>query len=178
MTARICFAAIVIIGVFGCAANPAPESASHPSPANAAWVDPVDILARIHGQAQTLGTESIDVVPLRDAEREHWLQQLRERAQSNDIDGARNTVASALSVNPDDPELLQEAAELALLARDWEQAIALAGKSYELGPRLGLLCRRNWLTVAAARDALADHERSQTARERLAICSPPPPVRM
>lgn len=174
MTRTSVLAAIMAMILLGCAAGPAPRPA--PEPAEA--VDPIAMIALIRGQAQALGVDSVDVVPLRDAERAHWLQNLREHAERDDIEGARAAATAALAAEPDDPELLQEAAELALLNRDWEQAIALAGKSYELGPRQGLLCRRNWLTVAAARDALADIERSRTARERLAVCSPAPPVRM
>ncbi|PKM09556.1 MAG: hypothetical protein CVV17_00460, partial [Gammaproteobacteria bacterium HGW-Gammaproteobacteria-7] len=125
-----------------------------------------------------LGDTSTDVLPLRDAERAHWLDQAQARRAEGDLAGARALIDRALESAPHDPELLQEAAELALLASEWAQAIELAGRSYEVGPRQGELCRRSWLTVAAARTALRDAERGETARARLALCSPPPPVRM
>ena len=144
----------------------------------AAPPDPAALLEQIRRTARESGTASVDVLPLRDAERAHWLDRVHERVAGGDIAAARALVESALAALPDDPELLQEAAELALLDSDWEQAIGLAGRSYEVGPRQGELCRRNWLTVAAARAVLGEGRFGQTEREQLALCSPPPPVRM
>lgn len=159
----------------GCGSPPRTVSPSVPDQAP---VDPSALLVSLRAEAAALGETSTDVLPLRDAERAHWLAQAQARQAQGDLAGARALIDQALESSPEDPELLQEAAELALLAGDWVPAIELAGRSYELGPRQGELCRRSWLTVAAARAALRDAERGETARERLALCSPPPPVRM
>lgn len=159
----------------GCGSPPRVVSPSVP---DQAAVDPGTLLVSLRAEAAALGETSTDVLPLRDAERAHWLAQVQARQAQGDLPGARALIDQALETSPGDPELLQEAAELALLAGDWVRAIELAGRSYEVGPRQGELCRRSWLTVAAARAALRDAERGETARERLALCSPPPPVRM
>lgn len=165
-------AMLLTIALAGCASAPSPPAATTPE------VDPAALLARLRVQAASEGAESVDVVPLRDAERAHRLARAHELSRHGEIAAARAEIAAALAQSPDDPELLQEAAELALLERDWEQALRLAGRSYEHGPRLGELCRRNWLLVGAVRGVHADPEGEAMARYRLGLCSPPRPVRM
>lgn len=166
-------ATLLALVLAGCASAPSsPPAVSRPE------VDPAALLARLRTQAATEGAESVDVVPLRDAERAHRLARARALTGRGEIPTARAEIAAALAQAPDDPELLQEAAELALLERDWEGALSLASRSYEHGPRLGELCRRNWLLVGAVRGLHADSEGEAVARHRLGLCSPPPPVRM
>lgn len=166
-------AMLLTIALAGCASAPSPPAAT-----TRPEVDPAALLARLRAQAASEGAESVDVVPLRDAERAHRLARAHQLAVRGEIAAARAEIAAALARSPDDPELLQEAAELALLERDWEQALRLAGRSYEHGPRLGELCRRNWLLVGAVRGVRADAEGEAMARYRLGLCSPPGPVRM
>jgi len=79
---------------------------------------------------------------------------------------------------PQDPTLLQEAAELSLYLADWEQAIALASRSFENGPRLGPLCRRNWTTLQLVREQIGDGEGSASAQAQRQRCTVSAPVRM
>ncbi len=166
--------AIVLGMSIGCTPNPPPR----PTVLAEHRPDPTVLLASIRAEARALGENSVDVTPLSEPEREHWLERIRERIAAGDLRGAEMLAEQSLAEHPDAPDLLQEAAELALLVGDYQRAIRLAGKSYETGPRLGELCRRNWLTVVEARQALADDEWQETARTRLALCSPPGPVRM
>ncbi len=164
---------LTIVLLAGCGSTP-PPTVEAPIPT----IDPVGLLESLRRHARELGETSVDVAPLRDAERGHWIDLVRQRQSSGDLDGAAAALEQALAALPDDPELLQEAAELALLRTEWERAVELAGRAYERGPRVGELCRRSWLTVATARDVLHDPARGRVARERLDQCSPPPPVRM
>ena len=83
-----------------------------------------------------------------------------------------------LLISPGDPDLLQWKAELSLYRKDWTAAEQLAMQSYEGGPQLGGLCRRNWATVQYARAGRGDSAGAETARQRIAGCTVAPPVRM
>ena len=68
---------------------------------------------------------------------------------------------------------------LAALPRgQYEAAATLAQHSFEHGPRLGGLCRRNWATLRIARELANDALGAQAAGEQLAQCTVAPPVRM
>lgn len=172
MCIRVLAAAMLAAAVSACTSAPSPVAPLE----GRAPIDTRALLDTVHREARSLGAHGIEVAPLQDAERAHRLDQVRSHRDRGDLDQARAAAAAALAEAPADPVLLQEAAELALLAGDWPQAVELAGRSYEVGPRVGELCRRNWLTIAAARAALAGAD--EVALERLAQCSPPPPVRM
>ena len=53
----------------------------------------------------------------------------------------------ALALSPEDPALLQERAEIAVLQKDLDKAGALASNAYALGAKVGPLCRRHWATI-------------------------------
>lgn len=127
--------------------------------------------------AGQIGNE-LDVQPLRDPQ----VDDLRAVAQAaetrGDFAGAGRSLAQALALSPEDPDLLQWQAELALVARNWSEASRLATRSYERGPKLGGLCRRNWTTIALAAEAQSDAASAASARQRVAACAVPPPTRM
>ena len=120
----------------------------------------------------------LEVQPLRDPQ----VEDLRHLAESLESEGrfreADAALLQALALTPDDPELLQWRAELALLQRDWDQAVMLANASYVSGPRLGGLCRRNWTTVELVRLQHRDQPSADLARQRRDQCTVAPPVRM
>ena len=120
----------------------------------------------------------IDVQPLRDPQ----VQDLRDRAQQLETQGrhrdAEALVDQALAISVEDPDLLQWKAELALYRRAWADAEALAMRSFERGPKLGGLCRRNWATLQHARAARGDAAGAAVARQRVVGCTVAPPVRM
>lgn len=156
-----------------CATVPAPaEVAPEAPPPPAAR----ELVAQVRAAAEA--DDALDVAPLRDPQ----LEDLRESAirleQEGKYRAAGRRVAEALELAPDHPELLQHAAELALHRRDWDQAVIHAGRSYEVGPRLGPLCRRNWATVKVVREALGQEEAAQLAHERMEACTVARPVRM
>lgn len=110
------------------------------------------------------------------------VEELREQAVRAETDGDRAKAAElldrALALNAADPQALQARAELAILDRAWPLAERLARQSFASGPKLGRLCRRNWLTVhyaaLAQGRALPDRELAQNLGE----CTLVPPARL
>ena len=76
----------------------------------------------------------------------------------------------ALRIQPRNPEILQNMAEVQLQVRDYEQALNFAVRSYDLGPRVGEICSRNWRTIAVSREHLGDHGGSVEAEKRAKTC--------
>lgn len=96
----------------------------------------------------------IEVTPLADPD----VLELKRRAETAEADGAleeaRTLLSEALELAPRDPLLWQHLAELDLQLGDLQSAIDRAHHSYEIGPKVGSLCSRNWLTIAEAHRAL------------------------
>lgn len=160
------------MGLAGCASAPVPAPGVVETSA-----PPRDLLAEVRAAAADAG-DVIEVAPLRDPGVVDLLQ-VAERAEAvGDLDGAEQALRRAVELAPEDPDLMQRRAELLLAQRALDQAELLAAQSYERGPRLGSLCRRNWTTVRLAREARGDVGGAQIAAERVALCLTEPPVRM
>lgn len=139
-------------------------------------LSPADMLVQVRAAGQT-GNE-LDVQPLHDPQVED-LRMLAATAEARgDLATANRALAHALRLAPDDPDLLQWQAELALLSRDWGQSEQLAARSFEKGPKLGGLCRRSWMTIHFARQARGDTVNATQAQQQVATCAVTPPVRM
>jgi hypothetical protein len=69
-------------------------------------------------------------------------------------------------------------AEVALQQQDFVQSEQLANESYERGPTLGALCRRNWATVRISREMRGDDAGASVAGNQAGHCTVDPPVRM
>jgi hypothetical protein len=134
------------------------------------------MLAQVRA-AGALGNE-LDVQPLRDPQVEDLRWAASAAESRGDYTAAAKALAMALHLLPNDPDLLQWQAELALVSRDWAQAERWAILSYEKGPQLGGLCRRNWTTAGFAREAHGDAAGAAQARQRVAACAVTPPMRM
>jgi len=52
---------------------------------------------------------------------------------------------------PDDPAVLQERAEVALLQGEYDRAATLAERAFTLGSQVGPLCRQHWETLRQVR---------------------------
>ena len=94
-----------------------------------------------------------------------------------DYAGAERALAQALTLVPNDPDLLQWQAEMALVRHDWARAQQLATHSWERGPKLGGLCRRNWTTLRLAAEARNDAAAATLAQQRIGACAVAPPTR-
>jgi hypothetical protein len=126
--------------------------------------------------AGRLGNE-LDVQPLRDPQVEDLRAAATAAESRGDYAGARDALAKALVISPQDPDLLQWQAEMALVGHDWSSAKAFATQSWELGPKLGGLCRRNWTTIRLAAEARSDATSAGQAQQRAAACAVAPPNR-
>lgn len=98
----------------------------------------------------------LDVQPLRDPEVEDLRQQSSALEAKGMFRAAADVLDQALAINADDPALLQERAEAALLLQQLSDAERLAQRAFAAGSQVGPLCRRHWETVAQARAGLAD----------------------
>ncbi|QOC21892.1 tetratricopeptide repeat protein [Wenzhouxiangella sp. AB-CW3] len=96
---------------------------------------------------------------------------------AGDLDRAVILLERALRIEPRDPELLQYMAEVQLERGAWEQADSYASRSFDVGPRVGELCQRNWRTMALARERMERQDAARQARERLARCQVEVPER-
>ncbi|HEY1140951.1 MAG TPA: hypothetical protein VGE88_12200 [Lysobacter sp.] len=97
--------------------------------------------------AGAAASNELDVQPLRDPEIEDLRQQAAQLEAKHMYRGAADLLDRAMKLNAQDPALLQERAELALLLRDPAQAEQLAKQAIDLGSTTGPLCRGHWETL-------------------------------
>ncbi|NBB92120.1 MAG: tetratricopeptide repeat protein [Gammaproteobacteria bacterium] len=145
-----------------------------------AWqptLDDPEIAERVRAPQDGESSRGLQVYPLRNpAVRE--LEQAAEAARAEgDFDRAGALLERALRIEDRDPELLQRMAEFQLSRGRWEQAESYAVRSWELGPQVGEICRRNWQTIALAREREGEVMGAAQARERVEICPLEPPER-
>lgn len=161
----------LLLGACASAPTPPAERAG-----KSAGPPPSALVAAVRAAGQS-GVE-LEVQPLRDPQ----VEDLRHRAEALEAAGryreADAALVQALALVPDDPELLQWRAELALLRRAWDEAVGHANASYLRGPRLGGLCRRNWTTIELVRERQQHAEAAEAARRQRESCTVAPPVRM
>lgn len=168
---RIAALAVLLCVLAACNSTPpAPE-----------WAGPApeQLVAEIRAAGKAAPDE-LDVQPLRDPMVEDLRVKAAQAERRHDAAEAAALLDRALALSPDDPALLQERAEVAVLLKDLDKAGALARRAFETGAKVGPLCRRHWATIrqqlvfeqrglqaqAAARklkgDKLAQWERAST----------------
>jgi tetratricopeptide (TPR) repeat protein len=124
---------------------------------------PAQMVAIIRGTAVAAADE-LDVQPIRDPEVEDLRQQAIAKERAGDMEAAAAALDAALAIVPDDPAVLQERAEAALLLWDFDGAQSRAERALALGGKVGPLCRRHWATVEQVGNArLADALAAATA---------------
>lgn len=101
--------------------------------------------------AGDVDSSELDVKPIRDPQVEDLREDAERLEQAGQYDQAAASLDHALQINPDDPALLQERAEAALLTKDLDTAERLARQAIEHGSKVGPLCRRHWETIAQVR---------------------------
>ncbi len=97
--------------------------------------------------------------------------------RDGDVSRAATLLERAIRIEPRDPALLQQMAELRLDQGQWDQAESHARRSFDVGPRVGELCQRNWRTIAVALERQGDMQGARDARGRLPACQVQPPPR-
>jgi len=120
----------------------------------------------------------LQVYPLRNPAVTELSEAALAAEQQGDLDQAALLLERALRIQPRDPELLQHMAEIRLERGEWEQAESFAARSFDVGPRVGEICQRNWRTMALARERLQRYDEAANARERLQSCQIEPPTRL
>lgn len=120
----------------------------------------------------------VQVFPLQNPAVKTLLAEAGEAENQGRYDDAALLLERALRIQPRDPELLQQMAEVQLRKRDYEQALNFAVRSYDSGPRVGEICARNWRTISVAREHLGDSNGSREAGNRASDCMSKPPDRM
>jgi hypothetical protein len=139
-------------------------------------MSPGQVLLQQVRSAGERGNE-LDVQPLRDPQVED-LRSLAAVAEArSDWEAAQRALTQALAISPNDPDLLQWSAEMALVGHDFARAQQLAASSWERGPKLGGLCRRNWTTMRFAAESRGDAAAAAQAQQRAAACAVAPPNR-
>lgn len=148
-----------------CASAPPPE----PEAAPLTTATPEEMVAAIDAAAGT-GEDELAVQPLRDPMVEDLREQAAQAQAQGRYDAAAAALEQALGIVADDPALLQERAEIALLQRDSERAGQLAERAFALGAQVGPLCRRHWATLEQVRLLAGDAEGAASARAQVEGC--------
>ena len=161
------------LALAGCGTTaPGPE----PGAAAPAQADPAQMVAAVRASVGS-GEGELSVQPLRDP----MVEDLREQAAALEKQGkyAESAAAldQALGIVPDDPAVLQERAEAALLLKDFPGAEQRAKRAWEIGSQVGPLCRRHWATVRAVRYAANDGAGAAEAVRQMEACKVAAPDR-
>ncbi len=139
-------------------------AASAPAP-----VEEREVEARVREPARQ-SSEGVQVFPLQNPAVKELLADAGAAENAGDYDQAAVLLERALRIQPRDPEILQNMAEVQLQVKDYEQALNFAVRSYDIGPRVGEICSRNWRTISVAREHLGDHSGSAQAELRASAC--------
>ena len=135
--------------------------------------------------AGTAGPAELVVKPLGNPQ----VGDLREQASALQAQGRHADAAAALDqaleISPNDPALLQERAEAALLLQDLEGAERLARRAIAIGTEVGPQCRRHWETIlqvltvrpATASDPASPAPTAADARRQRDACTVAAPPR-
>ncbi len=170
-----CSAMLLLVAVISACSTDAPPAST--SNLRDALPEPREMVAQVRAAGVSTATE-LQVTPLRDPQVEDLRARAAKLETQSDIAGAEQSIAQAMTLVPGDPELLQQAAEYALYLKDWAHAESFSQQSWDRGPKLGSLCRRNWTTLRFVRLAHGDAPGVQAATQQIATCTIAPPVRM
>ncbi len=137
MSRRIVLVAGLFLLASCTSAPPAPE-----------WSGPApeQVVAEIRA-AGAFEKGELDVQPLRDSMVEDLRMQAVQFESARRYPDAAAALDKAIAIAPQDPALLQERAEIAVLQKHLDKAAALARDAYALGGKVGPLCRRHWATI-------------------------------
>ena len=141
--------------------------ATAPAPAPQPVERDVDTRVRAPAQQEKAG---VQVFPLENPAVASLQADASAAESSGQLDQAAMLLERALRIQPRNPELLQDMAEVQLQLRDYSQALNFASRSYDLGPRVGEICSRNWRTISVSREYLGDHEGSRSAEQHARAC--------
>jgi phage shock protein A len=121
--------------------------------------------------------DELAIQPLRDPMVEDFRQQAQRFENERKYADAAGALDQAIAIVGDDPAVLQERAEAALLAGDFAGAEAFARKAHAVGAQVGPLCRRHWATIKAARAHAKDAAGVAEAQNQFDACRVAAPPR-
>ena len=165
---------VVFASILAACATTAPPS---PDSIERAY-DPVALVAQVRAAAgNDDGKDELAIRPLRDP----MVEGLRNDASLAEREGrypdAAKALDQALAEIGDDPAVLQERAEAALLNRDLAGAASFARRAHDVGAQVGPLCRRHWATLRAVGEARGDAVAVADAQRQLDACKVTAPPR-
>ena len=153
-----------------CASDPLPDAPTAPA------IAPEAMVATIRAAAGDADDE-LAVQPLRDPMVEDLRRRALQAEQARRYRDAADALDQALAVTPDDPAVLQERAEAAILLGDLAGAEAFAHKAWTMGAKVGPLCRRHWATIGQVRTARGDAAGAASAKVQFDACRVTGPAR-
>ena len=136
---------------------------------------PVAMVATIRAAGE-LG-EELAVQPLRDPMVEDLREQASTLQKEQRFAEAAAALDQAMALVGDDPALMQERAEAAVLLGEFRQAGELAWRAWQLGARVGPLCRRHWETLHQVRLVEGDAPGAHSAEVQRDACTVADPAR-
>jgi hypothetical protein len=154
--------ASLVVALSACVSAPPPAVWSGPAPETVV----AEIRAAQAFEATKATPAELEIQPLRDPMVEDLRQQAVDFERAKRYPDAVAALDKALAISPDDPALLQERAEAAVLMQDIDRAERLARSAFESGAKVGPLCRRHWATIAAAQRERAQQRRGQAAASK------------
>lgn len=154
----------LLTGLAACTTTPPIETPEFPA------FDAVAAVAAIRASGGASANE-LDIQPLRDPQVEDLREQASVLEAKRMYRAAADAIDKALEINPADPALLQERAEIALLLHQLSDAESFAQRAFDSGSKVGPLCRRHWETIARDGTGAGRCCRSRFRRGR------PPPAR-
>ena len=141
-------------------------------------VDTVALVAAVRASAGPAeAKDELAIQPLRDPMVEDFRQQAQRFEDERKYADAAGALDQAIAIVGDDPAVLQERAESALLAGDFTGAEAFARKAHAVGAQVGPLCRRHWATIRAAREHAKDDAGVSEAQKQFDACRVAAPPR-
>lgn len=166
-TLRVLFVPVVLAGALSACVGTAPVAP--PAPAKPV-VTSQQRLANVRAVAVADDRE-LAVQPLRDPQVEDLRASAAGALQKNDAGAAAEALNQALLITPEDPAVLQERAEVALLQGEYERAETLAKKAVDVGSQVGPLCRRHWATIEQSRLARGEDVNAASAHAQIESCT-------
>lgn len=168
---RLNWASISCVVALACAASGcvSGDEAILTAPA-VATLPPEQMLAAVDAAAGPDDRE-VSVQPLRDPQVEDLRQDAERAVQSRDYPAAAEALNQALLIAADQPDILQARAEVALLQSDFQRAETLARRAFDLGSKVGPLCRRHWASIEQARLARGLKDDAASARVQIDACT-------
>ena len=163
---------VYLLGVLSLVACTAQEEVVVKTPV----ISPDVMLAKIRANQEVKNELVFQAMP--DDEVLDLIEQAKKAELAGDYQLANTNLSAALRINSSNPEVTQMKAEIALLQEAWLNAEQLALQSYQHGPKLGDICRRNWLTVHYAKMAQGQPMEDFELAKNLNDCTIVPPARM